>query len=422
MRKLRASIKISSVAPKHRIKDLVKLKKIAMSNNRSHLFDTRPLKREGLNKLRNHLGPLPFKALVAIVGGEECPKGTRLTHLEPIIRFLLTELGWREGQPSVQPLVHVEESMETSQLTPSQSNFISTQNNPIDPAAINVTKDLSGDQTSEENQVNFGAESQQEFLKTQHQPKDHSAASNETKIDGNGNNSLSHTQVIAFLDSLPSKCDVCEEICDDESDLKKHKETHENEIEETKTGKKRETSEKSDDLSVAQIATRSSQEIVENPSPMPGCSKDSDDSNNSFNRRFKCQNCEKSLGAEDIVNHQCEEKSFSCSECDKEFSYEKDLKNHESTHKGKLFECSKCDQTFKRSSELKNHEKIHTEKEPFTCVDCGDEFMPGDIKFKGKLSRCPECHKKFRSDPANKPVCEFYKAGHCKYGPQAGPE
>ena len=74
MRNLRTSIKIATVAPKHRIKDLVKLKKKAMSENRSHLFDTRPLKREAHNILRNRLGPLPFKALVAIVGGEGVQK------------------------------------------------------------------------------------------------------------------------------------------------------------------------------------------------------------------------------------------------------------------------------------------------------------------------------------------------------------
>ena len=102
---VQASIKITTGgAAKHKIKDLVKLKKKAMADNRSHLFDTRALKREAHNILRNRLGPLPFKALVAIVGGEECPKGTRLTHLEPIIRFLLTELGWREGQPLSNPL------------------------------------------------------------------------------------------------------------------------------------------------------------------------------------------------------------------------------------------------------------------------------------------------------------------------------
>ena len=32
--------------------------------------------------------------------------------------------------------------------------------------------------------------------------------------------------------------------------------------------------------------------------------------------------------------------------------------------------------------------------------------------------RCPECHKKFVMNPENRPVCDFYKAGQCKYGPK----
>ena len=67
---------------------------------------------------------------------------------------------------------------------------------------------------------------------------------------------------------------------------------------------------------------------------------------------------------------------------------------------------------------MKNHEKIHTAIEPFTCMDCDKEFTAEDSKYKGKLSRCPECYKKSKNNPDNKRICEFYKAGHCKYGPQ----
>ena len=104
MRNLRIPIKITTKnTPVHRIKNLAKhhqLKKMAISQNRSHLFDTRPLKGSAHDKLRNHLGPLPWKALEAVVAGETVPKGIKMCHFEPIIRFFLTELGWREGQPS----------------------------------------------------------------------------------------------------------------------------------------------------------------------------------------------------------------------------------------------------------------------------------------------------------------------------------
>ena len=121
------------------------------------------------------------------------------------------------------------------------------------------------------------------------------------------------------------------------------------------------------------------------------------------------------MGAQDIINHQCEEKPFSCSECDKEFSYEKDMLEHKKTHKEKSFECSTCDRKFKRPNDLRNHEKIHNK---LTCADCGEEFE-GKHEEKSKNnrpSRCPECDKKLRQK--NSSVCDFYRAGHCMFGPK----
>ena len=70
---MRLPVKISSAAPKQRIQDLAnlhKMKKMAISQNRAQLYDTRPLKPGAYNKLKNHLGPHAWKALVAIVDGE----------------------------------------------------------------------------------------------------------------------------------------------------------------------------------------------------------------------------------------------------------------------------------------------------------------------------------------------------------------
>ena len=81
-------MKISTGAPKYKIQDLAKLhklKKMAISQNQAHLFDTRPLKKEAYEKFKNCLQPLPLKALMAIVAGEAPPKGIRVSHLEPII-------------------------------------------------------------------------------------------------------------------------------------------------------------------------------------------------------------------------------------------------------------------------------------------------------------------------------------------------
>ena len=58
-------------------------------------YDSRPLKAEAKEKLKSHLDHLPWKALdlEAIVDGDPSPKGIQKQHLEPIIRFLLIELG-----------------------------------------------------------------------------------------------------------------------------------------------------------------------------------------------------------------------------------------------------------------------------------------------------------------------------------------
>ena len=39
------------------------------------------------------------------------------------------------------------------------------------------------------------------------------------------------------------------------------------------------------------------------------------------------------------------------------------------------------------------------------------------LKHEGKKpSRCPDCYKKFKQK--NPSICEFYKAGHCMFGPK----
>ena len=134
---MRLPLKISSAAPKNRIQDLAKHHKLKkMAQNKPSLYDTRPLKPGAYNKLKNYLGPIPWKALMAIVEGETLERGVKLTHLEPIIRFLLTELGWRQGQTSVR-----DEDKEAIDMTLSVSQLFSTQTPTNDrSSAPNVTK------------------------------------------------------------------------------------------------------------------------------------------------------------------------------------------------------------------------------------------------------------------------------------------
>ena len=108
------------------------------------------------------------------------------------------------------------------------------------------------------------------------------------------------------------------------------------------------------------------------------------------------------------------EKPFTCATCGKKLQLEET-----ESHKCKELSCTHCEKTFKKPANLKKHEKTHTvTPEPFKCTDCGKKFSIEGSKYKGKPSRCQECHKKFMMNPANRPVCDFYKAGQCKFGPK----
>ena len=95
---MKIAIKIASIPKKNRIRDLSKMHKVAVSlgvndNMRSHQLEIRPLKETAYNKLKNQLDPLPLKALVAIAAGESLPRGSKLVHLESVIKHLISELG-----------------------------------------------------------------------------------------------------------------------------------------------------------------------------------------------------------------------------------------------------------------------------------------------------------------------------------------
>ena len=64
---MKIPIKISSVPKKDRIRDLPKLKKIAVSVNKMAQLNTRHLKETAYNKLKNQLDEVSMKALEAII-------------------------------------------------------------------------------------------------------------------------------------------------------------------------------------------------------------------------------------------------------------------------------------------------------------------------------------------------------------------
>ncbi|XP_075070640.1 uncharacterized protein LOC142159801 isoform X1 [Mixophyes fleayi] len=99
------------------------------------------------------------------------------------------------------------------------------------------------------------------------------------------------------------------------------------------------------------------------------------------------------------------EKPFSCSICERSFTYKKSFIQHERTHTdGKpLFSCSDCGKCFKQKSFLVRHERTHTGEKPFSCSDCGKCFPQKTqllahqvIHIDHKPFRCSECGKCFK--------------------------
>ncbi|KAG8291832.1 hypothetical protein J6590_051738 [Homalodisca vitripennis] len=66
---------------------------------------------------------------------------------------------------------------------------------------------------------------------------------------------------------------------------------------------------------------------------------------------------------------------FFCTQCNKGFSCENDLKTHDIVHTDQCpFVCKFCDKGFKFKSFLISHERVHTCHRPFICKICGKDF------------------------------------------------
>ena len=63
--------------------------------------------------------------------------------------------------------------------------------------------------------------------------------------------------------------------------------------------------------------------------------------------------------------------------------------------------------------DLKRHEKTHAS---VACIDCGEIHVMKDKIIDEEIFRCSECDKKFKRKTP--PICRFYKAGHCMFGPK----
>ena len=91
---------------------------------------------------------------------------------------------------------------------------------------------------------------------------------------------------------------------------------------------------------------------------------------------------------------------FSCSHCNKKFSYPQNVQRHQRIHTGeKPFACSYCDKKFRRSEDKIAHEMTHAGEKPFNCSYCDREFVRLDRKIiHEKTHSCEKPLATFDSD------------------------
>ena len=94
---------------------------------------------------------------------------------------------------------------------------------------------------------------------------------------------------------------------------------------------------------------------------------------------YTCTICNKAFSLQRyLTQHQQSHFSkdkFKCNLCDKSFSSNKILKRHARTHTGeKPYRCEFCSKTFAAASNLSEHRTLHTGRMPYQCKDCNEKF------------------------------------------------
>ncbi|CAI5689822.1 gastrula zinc finger protein XlCGF57.1 [Oreochromis niloticus] len=98
-----------------------------------------------------------------------------------------------------------------------------------------------------------------------------------------------------------------------------------------------------------------------------------------------------------------DKEAFSCAECGRTFCRRDHLISHMRTHTGeKPFSCSVCEKRFSCSGNILAHMRIHTGEKPFECSFCGKSFsQKGTLQLHMRIHTgekpftCPFCDKRF---------------------------
>jgi uncharacterized Zn-finger protein len=98
-------------------------------------------------------------------------------------------------------------------------------------------------------------------------------------------------------------------------------------------------------------------------------------------------------------------KTYKCSICDKLFTAERAVIQHERIHTGETpYKCDVCGKEFKYHGYLSIHRRIHTGELPFTCKLCSKQFIVAS-SLQSHLQRFHKIkHKSFLKSIANRNV------------------
>ncbi|XP_037547609.1 gastrula zinc finger protein XlCGF57.1 [Nematolebias whitei] len=129
----------------------------------------------------------------------------------------------------------------------------------------------------------------------------------------------------------------------------------------------------------------------------------------SLHRHMKCHSTsldETKSGLEDEELHtkgKKKNKTFICDICGQKFNQRTNLSTHRRVHTGERpYKCDVCGKRFTQRGNLRNHRRIHTGEKPFICDFCGERFRnQGILQAHMKVHTgekpfaCDVCGRKF---------------------------